>query len=68
MKRTYPIRETNYEEIMEKRLNEFYVVVQIISFVLPLGEGCILEKSRIYMIYGIDIVRKKDNNRILHRR
>ena len=66
MKRTYPIRETNYEEIMEKRLNEFYVAVQIISFVLPLGEGCILEKSRVYMIYGIDIMRKKNHNRILY--
>ncbi len=68
MKRTYPIRETNYEEVMEKRLNEFYVAVQIISFVLPLGEKCILEKSRIYMIYGIDIMRKKNHNWILHRR
>lgn len=67
MKRTYPIRETNYEEIMEKRLNEFYVAVQIVSLILPLGEGCILEKSRIYMIYGIDIMRKKNNNWILYR-
>ena len=66
MKRTYPIRETNYEEIMEKRLNEFYIAVQIISFVLPLGDGCILEKSRVYMIYGIDIMRKKNDNRILY--
>lgn len=66
MKRTYPIRETNYEEIMEKRLNEFYIAVQIISFILPLGEGCILEKSRVYMIYGIDIMRKKNDNRILY--
>ena len=68
MKRTYPVRKTNYEEIMEKRLDEFYVAVQIISFVLPLGEGCILEKSKIYMIYGIDIMRKKNDNWILHRR
>ena len=66
MKRTYPIRETNYEEIMEKRLNEFYIAVQIISFILPLGEGRILEKSRVYMIYGIDIMRKKNDNRILY--
>lgn len=66
MKKTYPIRETNYEEIMEKRLDEFYVVTQIISFVLPLGEGCILEKSRVYMIYGIDILRKKNHNRVLY--
>ena len=66
MKRTYPVRKTNYEEIMEKRLDEFYVAVQIISFVLPLGEGCILEKSKIYMIYGIDIMRKKNDNWILH--
>ncbi len=66
MKRTYPIRETNYEEIMEKRLNEFYIAVQIISFTLPLGDGCILEKSRVYMIYGIDIMRKKNDNRILY--
>ena len=68
MKRTYPVRKTNYEEIMEKRLDEFYVAVQIISFVLPLGGGCILEKSKIYMIYGIDIMRKKNDNWILHRR
>ena len=66
MKRTYPVRKTNYEEIMEKRLDEFYVAIQIISFVLPLGEGCILEKSKIYMIYGIDIMRKKNHNWILH--
>lgn len=66
MKKTYPKRETNYEEIMEKRLKEFYVVIQIISFELPLGEGCILEKSRVYMIYGIDIMRKKNHNRILY--
>ena len=66
MKRTYPIRETNYEEVMEKRLNEFYVAVQIVSLILPLGERCILEKSRIYMIYGIDIMRKKNDNRILY--
>lgn len=66
MKRTYPVRKTNYEEIMEKRLDEFYVAVQIISFVLPLGEGCILEKSKIYMIYGIDIMRKENHNWILH--
>jgi len=65
MKRTYTKRETNYEEIMKKRLKEFYVAVQIISFVLPLGEECILELSKIYMIFGIDIMRKKNHNRII---
>ena len=66
MKKAYPIRETNYKEIMEKRLSEFYVAVQIVSFILPLGEKCILEKSRIYMLYGIDIIRKKNNNWVLY--
>lgn len=66
MKKAYPIRETNYKEIMEKRLSEFYVAVQIVSFMLPLGEKCILEKSRIYMLYGIDIIRKKNNNWVLY--
>lgn len=64
-KEEYPIRKTNYDEIMHKKLEEFYVVVQIVSVVLPIGEGNILEKSKIYMMFGIDIIRKKNNNRIV---
>lgn len=54
----HSLKRTNYEEIINKKLEEFYVVVQIVSIVLPLGTGNILEKSRIYIIFGIDIERK----------
>ena len=56
-------RQSNYEELTNKKLKEFYTVIQVVSAEIPLGEGTILEKSRIYMIYGIDIVRNQNNNR-----
>ena len=51
-------RQSNYEELINKKLKEFYTVIQVVSVEILLGEGTILEKSKIYMIYGIDIVRK----------
>ena len=48
--------QTNYEEIQNKKLKEFYVVVQMVSTELLLGEGTILEPSKVTMIYGLDIL------------
>lgn len=59
MKATYVKRKTNYEEIMNKRINNFFIVVQIIAITIPMGKGIILEKSKIYVIYGIDIYGRK---------
>lgn len=61
-KEMHALKKTNYEEIMNKKLEEFYVIVQIVSIVLPIGEGNILEKSRVYIIYGINIERNKNSN------
>ena len=58
-------RQSNYEELTNKKLKEFYTVVQVVSVEIALGEGTILEKSKIYIMYGIDIVRRKNNNRII---
>lgn len=49
-------RQTNYEEIQNKKLKEFYVVVQMVSTELLLGEGIILEPSKVIMLYGLDIL------------
>ena len=49
-------RQTNYEEIQNKKLKEFYVVVQMVSTELYLGEGTILEPSKVIMLYGLDIL------------
>ncbi len=49
-------RQTNYEEIQNKKLRDFYVVLQVVSTEMMLGEKTILEASKIYMIYGIDIL------------
>ena len=65
--------QTNYEEIQNKKLKEFYVVIQTVSTELMLGEGPILETSKMTMLYGLDIlgnrtiiglyIENKDNNR-----
>jgi transposase, mutator family len=49
-------RRTSYEEIQNKKLKEFYVVVQMVSTELYLGEGTILEPSKVIMLYGLDIL------------
>lgn len=48
--------QTNYEEIQNKKLNEFYVVLQVVSTEILLGEGTILQRSKVTMIYGLDIL------------
>ena len=58
-KEMHSLKKTNYEEIMNKRLDRFYVIVQIVSVILPLGVGSILEKSRVYIIYGMNIDGEK---------
>lgn len=59
-KEMYPIRKTNYEEIMNKKLKEFYIIIHVITVELLMGEGNILEKSKIYMLYGIDMFGRKE--------
>ena len=49
-------RQTSYEEIQNKKLKEFYVVVQMVSTELYLGERTILEPSKVIMLYGLDIL------------
>lgn len=49
-------RQINYEEMQNKKLKEFYVVIQVVSTEIMLGEKTILEATKIYMIYGIDIL------------
>ena len=58
-------RQGNYEELTKKKLKEFYTVVHVVSVEISLGEGTILEKSKIYIMYGIDIVRRKNDNRLI---
>ena len=48
--------QTNYEELLNKKLKEFYVVIQMVSTELSLGSGTILEPTKITMIYGLDIL------------
>ena len=48
--------QTNYEELLNKKLKEFYVVIQMVSTELLLGEGTILEPTKITMLYGLDIL------------
>ena len=65
--------QTNYEEIQNKKSKEFYVVIQTVSTELMLGEGPILETSKMTMLYGLDIlgnrtiiglyIENKENNR-----
>ena len=56
-RKKYPIRENYYEEIKNKKLEEFYLVIQIITIDLDLGEKEVLEKSKVYIIYGINMIR-----------
>ena len=65
MKESNSKRRTNYEEITNKKLKDFYTVIQVVTAEIALGEGTILEKSKIFMMYGIDIVRRKNDNRII---
>ena len=48
--------QTNYEELQNKKLSEFYVVVQMVTTELLLGEGSILQPSKVTMLYGLDIL------------
>ena len=64
----YPIRENYYEEIKNKKLEEFYIVIQIVTIEIALGEKEVLEKSKIYMLYGINLIRKENNIRIIYRK
>lgn len=64
----YPIRENYYEEIKSKKIEEFYIVIQILTIDIALGEKEVLEKSKIYMLYGINLVRKENNIRIICRK
>lgn len=69
----YPKRKINYEEIINRKLKEFYIVIQVISIELFIGEGILLEKSKVNMMYGLDIhgrrdliglyIEEKENNR-----
>lgn len=39
-----------------KKLKEFYVVVQMVSTEIMLGEGTILQSTKLTMLYGLDIL------------
>lgn len=56
MRSKFPQRKTCYEEIQNKKLKEFYLVIQIVTFEKMLGKKPVLEPSKIYIIYGIDIL------------
>lgn len=64
----YPIRENYYEEIKNKKLEEFYIIIQILTIDIALGEKEVLEKSKVYILYGINLIRKENNNRIIYRK
>lgn len=68
MKKVYPIRENYYEEIKNKKLEEFYIVIQILTIDIALGEREVLEKSKVYILYGINLIRKEDNIRVIYRK
>lgn len=51
MRTKYEERKTNYKEIMNKKLEKLYVIVQVVSF-----EGEILENTKVTMIYGFNIL------------
>lgn len=55
----YEKREIKYEEMQNKKLKEMYVVMQITSVEMMIGEGEILERTKIYIIYGVDILGQK---------
>jgi len=56
MRSKFPRRKTCYEEIQNKKLKEFYVVIQVVTFEMMLGKKPVLELSKVYIIYGIDIL------------
>lgn len=56
----YPKRKINYEEIMNRKLKKFYIVIHVITVNLFIGEGVLLEKSKVNMMYGIDIHGRRD--------
>ena len=56
MRSKFPRRKICYEEIQNKKLKEFYVVIQVVTFDMMLGKKPVLELSKVYMIYGIDIL------------
>lgn len=62
----HALKKLNYEEIMNRKLGKFYVIMQVVSIDLPLGTGNILEKSKIYVIYGTNVERSKNNHRFVH--
>ena len=68
MRKIYPIRENYYEEIKNKKLEEFYIVIQILTIEIALGEREVLEKSKIYILYGINLIRKENNIRLIYRK
>lgn len=55
MKPKYKIRKTNYEEIMNKKLDELNIIVHIFSVKINMVEGKIKNKRKIYIMYGVDI-------------
>lgn len=59
MRSKFPRRKTCYEEIQNKKLKEFYVVIQVVTFDMMLGKKPVLELSKVYMIYGIDILGRR---------
>ena len=73
MRKKYTSRKTCYEEIQNKKLKEYYVVVQVVSFDMLLGIKPVLEMSKVYLMYGMDTLgirtiigvykEDKENNR-----
>lgn len=56
VKNKQPQRKTCYEEIENKKLKEFYLVIQVVTIDMLLGKKPVLELSKIYIMYGIDIL------------
>ena len=49
-------RKICYEEIQNKRLKEFYLVVQVVTFKMLLGKKPALELTKKYIIYELYIL------------
>lgn len=60
MRSKLPNRETCYGEIQNKKLKEFYVVIQVVTIEMMIGAKPVLETSKIYIMYGIDILGVKN--------
>lgn len=56
----YSKRKVNYEEIMNRKMKELYVVIHMITVELYIGEGTLLEKNKLNIMYGLDIHGRKD--------